>query len=189
MHLHKGKVKRFCTVCALLGYTCLCMPHGHYMRGTRLDYIIVFGLVLALIFIITLAINPVRALSSVKDERRSDDVRRVMAAVLQLSLDNPEKYQALVERTDGRGGEKFMLGNGQTCAGDWGAYCKDAAVADDCLPTDEIFSDESTIPIDPDAPVYGDFGTGYYLSLLKGELEVGSCGATTGAIRLKTLVK
>ena len=159
------------------------------MRGTRLDYIIVFGLVLALIFIITIAINPVRALSSVKDERRSDDVRRIMAAVLQLSVDNPEKYQALVERTDGRGGEKFILGNGISCAGDWGAYCRDASVADDCLPTDEIFSPDSTVPIDPETELYGNFGTGYYLSLSKGELEVGACGASTGMIRLKTLVK
>jgi hypothetical protein len=165
------------------------MPHGKYMRGTRLDHILAFAGVFILLAIFVIALDPRRTYMSVKDERRSDDVRHIMAAFLQGPIDNPEKYEALLKRTEGREGEKFMLGAGESCAGDWGARCLDAAVANDCLPPEEIFSDSSAVPVDPETDIYSEKASGYYLSFKGESLEIGACGAEETPIFLHTLIK
>lgn len=159
------------------------------MRGTRLDYLIVFGVAMFSIFIIIAAINPARSLAYARDEQRSDDVRHVMAAVLQMSVDYPEKYQALLKRLNDHVGTRLLIGNAKTCSGDWGAHCSDVQTADDCLPISELFPLTTMVPIDPVTSLYGTFGTGYYLSLVGDSLEAGSCAADTGMIRLQSLVR
>lgn len=162
------------------------MPHGQYMRGTRLDYVIAFGLLTLAIFIIVMAANPARILDLRRDEQRSDDVRKIMTAVLTLATNNPDKYDALLTRLSDRPNSKFLLGTGSSCAGSWGTYCSDAIVPDDCLPPEEIFTKPEDTPTDPKHSIFGLFGTGYYLSVSGEMIEVGSCAADTGTVMLKT---
>lgn len=165
------------------------MPHGKYMRGTRRDYALALSTTLVLAFVIAAAVGPAKMLARARDERRSDDVRHIMAELLQLSADHPEKYEALMDRLQASEGEKYLLGDGISCGGSWGAFCPDSAVADDCLPSSELFADpgeaESKLTKDPQTSLYGAFGTGYYLMYDRGALEVGSCAAQTGAIHLE----
>ncbi|MFA5945938.1 MAG: hypothetical protein WC802_03455 [Patescibacteria group bacterium] len=162
------------------------MPHGQYMRGTRLDHVIVFGLLGLAVCIIAFAVNPARMLALRRDERRSDDVRKIMTTVLTLSTTHPDKYDALLKRLSDRSGSKFLLGTGSSCAGAWGRFCSDDAVPDDCLPPEEIFNKPEDAPSDPKHSLFGLFGTGYYLSVSGEMIEVGSCGADTGTVSLKT---
>jgi hypothetical protein len=161
-----------------LRYTSDGMPHGKYMRGTRLDYLIAFGSVLFLILVMTAAINPFTAFKLKRDEYRSDDVREIMSAILQLSVDNPPKYQALLNRMEGREGLRLMLGDAVSCAGDFGAYCSDTAVPDDCLPTDEVFKEKNP-----------ELSFAYYVSLREGMVKVGACEAETRPVFLESLVR
>ncbi len=165
------------------------MPHGKYMRGTRLDYIIVSGLVFLLALIIAFAVNPAKSLAYARDERRGDDVRKIMSAVLQMPIDHPEKYEALLNRVEGREGERFMLGNGSSCSGDWGEYCSDELVPDDCLPLEEIFSSEETAVLDPETTKFGTFASGYYLSFSEGMVRAGACDPDTRPLFLESLVR
>ncbi len=162
------------------------MPHGHYMRGTRLDYLMAIGLLLVTTIVIIIAVNPIYSLSIVRDMKRSDDVRRVMTSILTLSQQKSDKYDALLRRLHGRDGAKFLLGTGTSCSGDWGRFCPDVEVADDCLPPEEIFNKPEDAPSDPAHSVFGLFGTGYFVTTHNDMIEVGSCGADTGVIQLET---
>lgn len=143
------------------------------------------GLIFIVILLLLFAINPAQTLAYARDQKRSDDVRDTMAAILQLSADHPAKHAALIGRLKGREGERFLLGDGTSCAGNWGSYCTDRLVADDCLPLEEIFTSPGDAPIDPKTSEYGTFGTGYYVAMKEGEIEVGSCAADTGRIYLR----
>lgn len=165
------------------------MPHGRYMRGTRLDYVLAVGLTGLILFVITLSVNPVRSFAYARDEARMDGVREIMTAIMQMPVDNRAKYEALLDRAEGREGQRFMLGNGASCAGSWGKYCEDGRVPDDCLPVEEIFASEDFVPVDPKTSTFGTFATGYYVSFDKDEIEVGACSSDMGAVRMRTLVR
>lgn len=156
------------------------------MRGTRLDYLLSIGLLLLATIIIMLAVNPIHSFSLARDSKRSDDVRKTMTAILTLSQQKSDKYDALLRRLHGRDGTKFLLGTGTSCAGDWGHFCPDAEIADDCLPPEEIFNQLEDVPSDPAHSIFGLFGTGYFVTTHDDMIEVGSCGADTGVIQLET---
>jgi hypothetical protein len=162
------------------------MPHGYFMRGTRLDYLLVIGLLIVLVVIITLAVNPIRSLSLARDSQRSDDVRQIMTSILTLSQQKSDKYEALLRRLHANEGTKYLLGTGSSCAGDWGRFCPTAEIADNCLPPEEIFNTPEDAPTDPSHSLFGLFCTGYFVTAHDDMIEVGSCGADTGVIQLET---
>lgn len=144
------------------------------------------GLLLVVIVVIALAVNPVRSLALARDARRSDDVRKIMTSVLTLSQTKTDKYDALLRRLHANPDQKLLLGTGNSCAGDWGRFCPDAQIADDCLPPEEIFETPELAPTDPKHSLFGLFGTGYFVTTHDDMIEVGSCGADTGVIQLET---
>jgi hypothetical protein len=156
------------------------------MRGTRLDYLMAIGLLIILVVVIALAVNPIHSLSVARDSRRSDDVRKIMTSILTLSQQKSDKYDALLHRLKANEGEKYLLGTGSSCAGNWGRFCPTDEIADNCLPPEEIFATPEDAPVDPSHALFGTFGTGYYVTAHDDMIEVGSCGADTGIIQLQT---
>ncbi len=144
------------------------------------------GLIIVTVIVIMLAVNPIRSLAIARDQHRSDDVRKIMTSVLTLSQVKSEKYDALLRRLKASEGTRFLLGTGTSCAGDWGRFCGDASVSDQCLPPEEIFNTPEDAPSDPSRSIFGLFGTGYYITAHDDMIQVGSCGADTGIIQLET---
>lgn len=160
--------------------------HNPYMRGTKFDILVgiaIFGFI-ALILIALL--SPMKALSRERDVERTADVRHLMTSILQLELVDPAAYDRLVADAAAQVGERVVLGSGD-CAGSHGQACGDSQTADTCFDTATYFPNLllSEAPVDPKESSYSEAVTGYYVQVLAGELEVGSCGSSGDPIFLR----
>lgn len=160
--------------------------HNHHMRGTRLDALVGIAALLFGLLLITMIVGPARTLAKARDQVRTAHVRQLMTSVLQLELIDPVAYAKLVTDVQAQGDLRFMIGN-SGCQGSHGSECHDAVTADDCLLVHEYFSQLllSELPVDPLQNAGHPTVTGYYLSVVDEELEVGACRAAKEPITLR----
>lgn len=158
-----------------------------FLGATTIDVVTATACAMLLLAITAAVVGPAHRLAERRDALRTDGVRNIMEAVLEMQTIAPERVDALRNGAEASGAPpRVMVGNGETCAGDWGAQCSDAILADDCLDFTEFAGAYlSTAPIDPD-DTYSAAATGYYIDFSPGILEVGACSPETQSqIRLE----
>lgn len=158
------------------------------LRGaTTIDVVTAVAGAMFLIALTAGVVGPAHRLMARRDAQRTDDVRNIMEAVLEMQTVDPDRVDSLRAAAEASGAPpRVVFGNGTSCAGDFGSQCTDAIVADDCLDATEFAGEYlSSVPIDPSGS-YSAAATGYYIDFSPGVLEVGACNPETqGAIRLE----
>lgn len=158
-----------------------------FLGATTIDAVTATACAMLLLAITAAVVGPAHRVAERRDAIRTDGVRNIMEAILEMQTVEPEHVDALRDGAEASGAPpRVMVGNGETCAGDWGAQCSDAILADDCLDFTEFAGKYlSKAPIDPDG-MYSAAATGYYIDFSPGILEVGSCSPETqGQVRLE----
>ena len=171
-------------------YNRFVVSYNPFQKATRLDVITSLGLVIFLGLAIVLAIGPWQVLAKERDVKRTEHVRQIMAALLQLESDDEQTFDTLVARLRAAGDLKVMIGTGD-CADSHGPQCADVVTSDACLLLRDFVGDEflPVIPLDPEWKKFTAELPGYYVALFQGQLEVGSCGATTREVFLRHWVE
>lgn len=151
-----------------------------FTGATTIDAVTATACAMFLVALVALVVGPARRVAELRDAQRTEDVRNIMEAVLEMQTVEPERVDALRDAYEASGAPpRVMFGNGTSCMGDWGPQCSDAILADDCLDAAEFASGYlADVPIDVD-DMYSDTATGYYIDFSPGVLEVGACNPET----------
>ncbi len=151
-----------------------------FFGATTIDVVTATACLALLIAVTAAVVGPAHRVAVHRDALRTDGVRNIMEAMLEMQTVDPERIDALRDGAEASGAPpRVMIGTGETCAGDWGAQCSDAILADDCLDFTEFAGAYlSTAPVDPDE-TYTAAATGYYIDFSPGVLEVGACSPET----------
>lgn len=151
------------------------MAHG-YMGRTTIDIAASVAVVMFLVVLTVGLSAPGHQLKRVNDEMRTDGVRNIMEAILEMQTVDPDSVDRLREEFDNAGAPpRVMLGSAESCAGSWGVQCGDAILADTCLDPTFFGKYLAEVPIDGGSLDYSAAHTGYYLTFGEGVLEVGAC--------------
>lgn len=144
--------------------------------STAIDVVAAIGIVVTMVVIAIAVAGPGRAFAQRRDELRVDGVRNIMEAMIELQTVAPQHIDRLRAAVEATGAPpRVMIGSGETCAGDWGAQCGDALLADGCVDLGVFLGDYlSQMPVDPES-LYSAAATGYYVTFAPGVLEVGAC--------------
>lgn len=146
------------------------------MGRTTIDVAASVGVVLFLTALTVAVSAPRYRLQQVNDALRTDGVRNIMEAILEMQTVTPDDVDRLRAAYDAAGAPpRVMLGTGESCAGDWGAQCSDAVLADGCLDPALFGNYLAVPPVDAGNLAYSADHTGYYLTFGDGVLEVGAC--------------
>ncbi len=160
------------------------MSHQH-LPSTHLDHLTAVFLIMFFAFILVMIAGPARILARERDVTRTDDVRTLMTAAIEMEEVYPGAYQVMMSKLEASNGLKMMLGKGD-CQGSFGSMCSDLAIDDNCLDPESFFTPDilPITPVDPRRSIYSENLTGYYFSLNQGRLEVGACEPALGPIVL-----
>gem|GEM_PF-5010303 len=140
--------------------------------------IIVVGLVIALFM------NPSYQVARERDAIREDAVREYMEAFLDVQLEDPERFEEILEEVQT---DRTMIGVATDCSGSFGAACADSVLKDVCMDASgdvvPVYLDEMIIdPVDG----FSERRTGFYAAYIGGIFEVGACyPETRDAIQLQ----
>lgn len=150
---------------------------AQFTGATTIDTVTATACAMFLIALTAAVVGPARHVAQLRDAQRTEDVRNIMEAVLEMQTVEPERVDALRNQAEASGAPpRVLFGSGTSCAGDWGAQCSDAILADDCLDATEFAGGYlSTAPVDPDDDTYSAAATGYYIDFSPGVLEIGAC--------------
>lgn len=162
------------------------MHRHHFHSPTPLDVIAALAVVVAVCVLIIALANPEVKLARAHDAQRTEDVREITQAVLELKENNPERFSDLQSDLVSRESAKVMLGTGQDCSGAYG-LCGNEELDDVCFDLASYAADLlPVVPHDP-ANVFTPAKTGYYLTFSDDSFEVGACAPERQEeIRLKS---
>ncbi len=151
-------------------------PHG----ATPIDVLAATALVFFGVAIIVVFLTPGYRLAKERDEVRVDNVRNIMEAIIAMETSDPVRIDAIAQSARASGAPpRVMIGNGVSCAGDWGRACTDDILADRCLDLAEFSVGYiSFVPIDEN-PHFTDAASGYYVDFSYERVEVGACSPET----------
>jgi hypothetical protein len=86
------------------------MFHNPFMRSTKLDLFTSVLVVLFVVFVIAMILGPARLVAKEKDAVRTAEVRRLMAAVIELEQRDPARYDDLLEQLQLQKGRRIPVG-------------------------------------------------------------------------------
>lgn len=129
---------------------------------TLIEVLLVIAILAILAAVVIVAINPAKQFGEAQNAQRRSDVRSILDAVHQYSIDN---YGELPSED---------IPSGNTCSVDGAEIC---VATQDCIGVslDELIIDElylTNLPSDPSAAT--DLGTGYYI-FQNGSGRIGVC--------------
>lgn len=133
---------------------------------TLIEVLLVIAILAILAAVVIVALNPAKQFGEAQNAQRRSDVRSILDAVHQYTIDN---YGSLPSEE---------IPSGTTCTDDGAEICL-PDISCDGVSLDELVSDETyltDLPTDPTAAT--DVGTGYYI-FQNGNGRVGVCAATS----------
>lgn len=149
-----------------------------YMGSTTIDVAASIAVVMFLAALTVALMAPGWQLRRVNDTSRTEDVRNIMEALLEMQTVDPESVDKLRSAVESAGAPpRVMFGTAESCVGDWGTQCGDAILADTCLDGEAFGLGEylETFPIDLGHASFSQKHSGYYVTFSPGVLEVGAC--------------
>ncbi len=163
---------------------------------TTIDVMTSTAVIFLTVAIVAMIVGPAHRLAVHNDDVRTDDVRNIMEAILDMQTVDPARVDNLRSALESAGspprvmisggaGSGFAGGKNTSCAGDHGVQCGDAILADTCVDIMPFIDGYiSHIPVDT-AAGFTSAATGYYIDFSPGTLEVGACNPETqSTIRL-----
>ncbi len=153
------------------------MAYG-YMGRTTIDAAASVAVIMLLIALAIGLAAPARALKRVNDEARTDDVRNLMEAMLEMQTVAPQNVDRLRAAVEAAGAEpRVMFGTGKACAGDHGVQCDDMLLADTCVDAGMYGLADylPAMPVDAGNATASFDHTGYYVTFTPRTLEIGAC--------------
>ena len=133
---------------------------------TLIEVLLVIAILAILAAIVIVAINPAKQFGEAQNAQRRSDVRSILDAIHQYSIDN---YGSLPSES---------IPSGTTCSIEGAEICL-ADISCDGVSLDELVADEvylTDLPSDPSAAT--DVGTGYYI-MENGSGRISVCAATS----------
>lgn len=145
------------------------IPHGY----TYTEVIIAFGLVIAVVITVVAIMNPINKARIARDDVRTEDVRNIFEALVEMQFTDSEAFAGIVGTV---AGGRTMVGTASICAGEYGPQCSNGTLQDHCVNLAElgVLDYVKTLPVDQKKDFSKKY-SGYYLELKEQILSVGAC--------------